>query len=60
MNSDLAIQATGLQAAQTQSLLSIKLMKQQAQMEQAVVGILEAAVLAPPPPGQGTLLDKSA
>jgi hypothetical protein len=52
-----------MQAASTQQALSVEMMRQDAQAEQSLVTMLQQSVeqtRATLPPGQGTLIDRSA
>lgn len=61
MNSDLAITMAAMNTAKTQGGMQIAMIKQQVQQDASIVNMLDQAVRqAPPPPGQGTQVDKTA
>lgn len=60
MNTDLALQMTAMNAARTQGSVQIAVLKQQQTMDQSLVAMLDNAVRAAPPAGQGLTVDKIA
>jgi len=61
MNTDLAVSATLMSAAQTQNLVQIAVLRQQHQMETSLADMVAQAVQnAPAPAGQGLVVDKLA
>jgi len=61
MNTDLAVSATLMSAAQTQNLVQIAVLRQQHQMETNLADMVAQAVQnAPAPAGQGLVVDKLA
>lgn len=59
MNTDLAVSATLMSAAQTQNLVQIAVLRQQHQMETNLADMVAQAVQnAPAPAGQGLVVDK--
>ncbi|GLQ54192.1 hypothetical protein [Devosia nitrariae] len=60
MNTDLAAQLVAAQTASTHHAAQIAMVKKAHEMEMNVVTMLEAAVKAPAPAGQGLAVDKQA
>jgi hypothetical protein len=60
MNTDLAVQMTSLTLAKVQGSVEIAVLKQQQQMDQSLIAMIDDAVRAAPPPGQGLRVDKLA
>ena len=60
MEIDPLAQMVSLQAARTQGLIGIAVLKKQHEMEMQLIDMLSAVAKAAPPPGQGTRVDKSA
>lgn len=61
MDSDLAVTMAAMNTAKTQGGMQIAMIKQQVQQDASVVNMIEQALrMAPPPPGQGTQVDKIA
>ena len=61
MESDLAVQMTMAQMGETQSVAQILMLKKQHEMDMSLALMIdEVARSAPPPPGQGLVVDKTA
>jgi len=60
MNTDLAAQLVAARTASTHHAIGIAMVKKTHEMEMNVITMLETAVKAPAPAGQGTAVDKSA
>jgi len=60
MNTDLAAMLVAARTAATHQSLEVAMVKKAHEMEMNLVSMLEAAVKAPAPAGQGLLVDKSA
>jgi hypothetical protein len=61
MDSDLAVQMTMAQLGETQSAAQMMMLKMQHQMDMDLAQMIEEAIQpAPPPPGQGLVVDKTA
>ena len=57
---EIATQLAMMTAAKTHGLTQIAVVKQQHDMEMSLIAMIDAAVRALPPPGQGTRVDKVA
>ncbi|SMQ86289.1 Putative motility protein [Devosia lucknowensis] len=60
MNTDLATNLLTARMATTQNAVQIAVVKKSHEMEMELVNSLMQTALSPPPPGQGTLVDKQA
>ena len=60
MDVDPAAMMVGLMAAQTQQLTQIAVVKKQHEMEMDLISRLAEVAKAAPPPGTGTVLDRTA
>ncbi len=60
MDTDLALTAVSMQAARTQGLAQIAIVKKQHEMELSLIQMIDEVARSAPPPGQGTRVDKIA
>lgn len=60
MNTDLAAQLVAARTAGTQHAVQIAIVKNAHEMEMNVIAMLDSAVKAPAPAGQGLAVDKEA
>ncbi|MEO5805895.1 hypothetical protein [Devosia sp.] len=60
MDSDLSMQLVAARSAPTQAAMQNAMLKKSNEMDQMVVDMIAQSTQAPPPPGQGTRVDKLA
>lgn len=60
MDSDPTMQLLTMRSAQTHGAAQIAVLKKQHEMEMSLVQMLSEAAQAPPPKGQGLVIDKTA
>ncbi|WP_158626097.1 hypothetical protein [Arsenicitalea aurantiaca] len=57
---EIATQLTMMQAARTQGLANIAIVKKQHEMDMALIAMIDEVARSAPPPGQGAAVDKLA
>ena len=57
---ELAANVVAVKQAATQQSASIAVMKKQHEMQMSLINMIEQVAQAAPPPGQGTMVDKTA
>lgn len=60
MNTDLAMQMVTSRATATHQSVQLAVLKKSHEMEASLVNMVAEATQAPPPPGQGLMIDKRA
>lgn len=60
MDMSLVDQTLAMKAAQTKQIAGIKMLKAEHQMQMSLIEMIDEVARSAPPPGQGTVVDRSA
>jgi len=60
MDTDLVTSVIAARQSATLELAQLKLIKKQHEMDKTLIDMIDAVARSAPPPGQGTLIDKTA